>query len=261
MYTDNTDMISQYLTGSLTKRERTTFERRLKGDNMLRGELELARKLRYTLTNTKGGQLQQTVMEDLKDIPIEPDYDALEQMITEGEIDTPEKGEATLNNQSKMWIGGLAFIAIVLVLLLMPRSLSDTQKLGQKYLKPLPMLTNPDPNSKDDYDMAFTAYDSRQYSEATKYFEKYLEKSNKEENIKLYLGIAQLYAYKYKDALITLNSLKESEDSFVQIHITWYLALAYLHNDEEDRAKALLKQLKYHDKYGEDANRVLSDFN
>lgn len=265
MYTDNTDIISQYLTASLTKRERTDFEHRLKGDNILREELELARKLRYTLTNTNGIQLQQTVMEDLKDISIEPDYDALEQMIADGEIDIPEKTRVKLSESplTPILASGILLIAVLIAwMILRPCSTYETppqhpkyQKYN-KYLKPLTMLTNPDTTSKDAYDMAFTAYKNKQYSQATQHLKKYLETHNKEQNIKLYLGIAQLYDNNYKEALVTFKSLEKSEDSFVQDHITWYLALTYLYNGEDDNAKLLLKQLKNDDKYGEDASQM-----
>lgn len=92
---------------------------------------------------------------------------------------------------------------------------------------------------------ATEAYNQQQFEKAIQQYQE-LEKS-KEANLEdlLYLGLSQIYEKQSQNAVNTLEKAQiesQQEQRFEQ-EINWFLALAYLQNEEEMKSKKLLEKI------------------
>ncbi|MEM9884523.1 MAG: hypothetical protein AAF849_01430 [Bacteroidota bacterium] len=92
---------------------------------------------------------------------------------------------------------------------------------------------------------AAEAYNQQQYALAIQEYQKLLQ--DKQANVEdlLYLGLSQIYEKQSADAVATLEKavLQSKQEQRFEQEIDWFLALAYLQNEEVGKAKRLLEKI------------------
>lgn len=108
-------------------------------------------------------------------------------------------------------------------------------------------------------EQAFAAYSNRNYPEAISLFEDILAQSE-ETIVWFYLGNAYLTQEQTEQAIAAFQQFLEADpESILYPQATWFLALAYLKNDQLEPAKQLLNKLAEMDSsYSERAKKLLN---
>lgn len=113
---------------------------------------------------------------------------------------------------------------------------SDTQSLFKKYFEPYRYEVNVAGTRRD----AMRTYQDEKYQEAIKLFDEILDQ-RPDDAMSFYKGIALLSTDQAATAVPIFETLSARPDWQFQQQSSWYLAMAYLANDEADKAKAALK--------------------
>lgn len=106
---------------------------------------------------------------------------------------------------------------------------------------------------------AIQAYEAGNYQEAKAFMEKQLSENERDSEIRLYLGIVLLGEGKAEPAISHLQAaLDNLPQPAYERPATWYLALAYLQNNQPEQARELFIQLQEgKDRYANGARAVL----
>lgn len=101
---------------------------------------------------------------------------------------------------------------------------------------------------------AIRLYNNQEYREA---YEKFTTLPESTEQDILFAGIAAVKAQAYDDAILLLSSPEIGASSVYREEFRWYLALAFLLNNQELRASDLLNQIEPDDWKYADAQKLL----
>lgn len=176
----------------------------------------------------------------------------------------------SLNKKESNLVGikPLLRIAAMLVILLIPTYFfissrySDTN-LFMAYAEPYPdRITNMGEQTDEVLVEAMNLYNEEKYKDAAEVFKSIRSKDVKNEQITLYEAVSLTQSGQSKEAIVLLNeTLLSGPDNIVAFE--WQLILAYLANDEGDKAKDLLDLfLKHNNGYQqENAESLLADLN
>ena len=125
----------------------------------------------------------------------------------------------------------------------------DTNDLYDTYFDTYPNLILPTTRGGQEnggiLEKAFFNYDRRQFEEANRAFETYLQ-NNKDSRISFYQAMGLMNSRKLEEAKKILVSVEKSEnESFEYMQETrWYLALLYLREGNKENAVKLLETNK-----------------
>ncbi|PHN01983.1 tetratricopeptide repeat protein [Flavilitoribacter nigricans] len=87
---------------------------------------------------------------------------------------------------------------------------------------------------------AFEQYDSRHYEQALLFFQK-VPDFKSSDDLLFFIGVCQLKLKKWKEAARSLNAvIDNTSQTTFEGPARWYLSLAYLHDDQEEKAWGLL---------------------
>ncbi len=151
-----------------------------------------------------------------------------------------------------LWIGAVA-AAVVLLFLAYPlffnASEADYQQLADNYLQQ-DFFQNQE-ISKGDQDIeilefnAATAYNNKEFEIAIDNYEKIVETEAAKDHHIFFLGLSYLYTGNYPETIGILSNYVENDtrSSFKQ-EAPWFLALAYVKNNEPEKARPFLEQVK-----------------
>lgn len=259
---NNLDIITSHLKGKPSEAD----IQEAAADAALQEEILFAHQMQFAQEHKE----QIRVQNILKDIfvaapPIEPDHELTEELAEEGVLELPTGASGT----NKLWMWGIGSVIAIFLIYFISINPKIFDKETAEQTSALQKLTHLNSNTsydtsieKNDFSLGFEAYDKQAYKEAIPYFQFYVERHPKDTDIKLYLGISQLHAKKYKESLLTLQSLISTADSkFIPKHINWYMGVALLMDDRPEEAidyfdkiqkdnphytsaKELLKQIK-----------------
>jgi hypothetical protein len=131
---------------------------------------------------------------------------------------------------------------------------NENQKLSDAYYNDLPKFRSDAPS---DLVNGIEFYYSKKPKEALKAFPKSLpvikseyseaqkdSVQNRIDNITFYRGLSYLINKEDKNAIKDLQIASKSSDITIQEFATWYLALAYLHNNQINNAETTLKEIQ-----------------
>lgn len=103
-------------------------------------------------------------------------------------------------------------------------------------------------------------YQKENFEQAIPVFEQYLKSSAKDyktNDVQFYLAVSNLAVGNKLKAIESFEKLLKSEKFKLKTATQWYLALAYLQNNQNEQAKPLLEILKTNEKYADKAQKIL----
>lgn len=223
------------------------FEEDLKNDPILQSEMNLYVEVDEALADTEVLNLRSQLM-NMQDEFL------------------PEVGKASVRKPAKRIFQIAAASAILALLTIGSFNLfrfgAGNQRIMGKFYTPYEMtMVNRSANSDINVIMhqALTLYDSKEYKEAVKLFEKVLEKDPSQMSTRLYSGISYMEIKEYQKAKNSFVSIIEQNDNLYIEQAQWYLGFCYVMMNEKQKAiKHFDKIAKSEGYYSEQAKQILS---
>jgi len=234
---NNLDIITAHLKGKPSEAD----IQEAAADAALQEEILFARQMQFAQEHQEQIKVQSILKGILGDAPIEPDDELTEELAEEGVLELPLKTGST--GKLLLWgIGSVIAVFIIYFIAMNPvmfNIYTATQRLALQELTHLNSNTSYDTSiEKNDFSLGFKSYDKQDYRTTIPYLESYINKYPKDIDVRLYLGISQLHTKKYKESLLTLQSLiSTTNNKFVPKHIDWYMGVALLMNYEKEAAE------------------------
>ena len=143
------------------------------------------------------------------------------------------------------YVAAAAVIALgILALNIFGPSAGNAQEIASSYLASTEILHGGSIKGQADNEnnrmKAISAFNDKNYHEAEQHFSRIEEKT---EDDLFYSGIASIYNGKYTEAIDKLSVISESASSY-QTEGNWYLAIAYILNGDDEKAKDVLSKMK-----------------
>ena len=222
---DTNNLIALYLSGTLSHEAQQQFNHLMATDANFKKEVEF--------------------QSNLKTVISKEEQEATKRALTEYENEF--KNSSSFNRKSWMVAASVIMLLGFSFLWLNSGSI-DNNALFEDYFEPYRNVVQPVVRGEQNMDSkskAFEAYENKDYQTALDYFNVALEEKN-EAVIKLYKGITQLQLDNIEDAIVIFEELENLPNNLEAQH-NWYLALAYLKNNELENAKATLQKLNSRD--------------
>ena len=214
----NEELIALYFDGQLSNPQKDRFNRLLETDPDFKAQVVFERQVKKAIMSTKTDALR----EKLK---------SLEQ---------PKKKS---NHYFWLAIAASIVVAVGIFTFLKPSSEVSNKELFETYFEPYANVIAPTTRG-DVYTVkneAFINYENSFYREAREQFSS-LYVSTKEPYYLFYQAMCDLQLDKTESAISSLSTLQELQFR-LSPQVTWYLALAYLKTDQNQKAKAQLKKI------------------
>lgn len=161
------------------------------------------------------------------------------------------------------WTGAAALIVIMSIggyFLAESQGLlsSGSQKLSRSVVRPLENVLFLPTNGQGlaDLQAGMAAYDAQRFAEAARSLEAYLSR-RPDHAARVYLGVARLLSGQAKKAIQPLTDATQSQEPPIQEAAFWYLALAYLDNDNPHAARQALESIPVDGIYGLQSQELL----
>jgi tetratricopeptide (TPR) repeat protein len=160
----------------------------------------------------------------------------------------------------KVYYPAAAVIAFIIFTLMLVPGKSPGEKIFDEYFEP---YQNVVPIMRGDEvklitSKAFQSYESKDYKEASGYFEEVHRRNPNDKKVCFYYGISLLMLDKNDDALIYLK--KAAGDNLLFEQADYYFALALLRLDDFDKAAEVLNEIvRNGSSYSAAANKILND--
>ena len=101
------------------------------------------------------------------------------------------------------------------------------------------------------------AYNQKQYRKAIQAWQQIISENGASAEDRFYLGLAYLYNQQYGNAIQELENKPSAEtDQFIQER-QWFLALAFILNQQNEKAKTILNQIQVQDWKYQEAQELL----
>lgn len=224
-------------------------------------EVSFAKEMHFVNQHKEQIQVQETLSNILADLHVTPDNTLTDTLAEEGVIELP--GKTSGANNTLWWLGGSLLIILTLSALFWMRPaeniFTEVQQSTLEMLSPLNAFTDYDLNvEKDNYSLGFDAYNKGDYPLAVTYLSNYIRNQPKDNQVRLYLSISQLFAGDYPESLVNLQTLDSDKNAFMQEHIHWYTSIAYLMNHETETALRKLESIQADNIHFADAKALLT---
>lgn len=240
-----TVFIERYLRGEMIPDELNWFEKEIEGNQQLRSEIELHKKIDLVLT-------------DNELIELKNQLDLIHQEIEE----VTENGQGAIRKiYRRVYYSAAALVVGVLVftMYLTNRNFT-TQKLIDRFYEPevaSVTLRGTDSN-KDLLAKAMHLYNNKEYGQAIEIFEAILQEDGSKIGLNLYSGISHMEIEKYDLANERFQRIIENKPNPFVESATWYLGMCYLQTEKKDKALEQFEVLADTDGfYRKDAKRIL----
>jgi tetratricopeptide (TPR) repeat protein len=140
-------------------------------------------------------------------------------------------------------------------------TLPPDRKIFEAYFEPYPNIAQPGTmggeSNPNDLNNGYKAYDSKEYANAIRFFEKALDE-NRDPMILFYTGNAYLALGKDDKAIEKFDFLLHNYSNFILIEqARWYLSLSYLQQGNIEKARSNFKSLENSDNYGTQVRRMM----
>lgn len=214
---DKEALIQKYFEHTLSKDEMTSFHALLVSDTEFANEVAFQKQLKNAITIEERHKLKETL-----------------------------RGyEAQKNDRIKWWYAAASILVLITVSFWLYNQNPSTEKLYATYFESYPNVIEPIVRNGNNQLMntktkAFIAYESKDYSNAAKFFDVVIDETNAE-YAQFYKAISLMNIDQYHDAADILKTSDWSET--YKSKALWYLALSELKLNHMDQCKASLKQL------------------
>jgi tetratricopeptide (TPR) repeat protein len=226
--------------------EKRWFEKELDGNESLRKEVVLRRKVDNMMVN----------------------HDILSLRSKLADLERTRKEKAVSDNASRRtmpiryaaMVAGLMMIGTLLTLSLQNKS---AEELFAGYYKPIVIETSARNASVQENEIllqkAEELYNSNNYSAAADCFRKFLENNPRRMDAHLYMGLSEMGNENYPSANSEFKTVLEGKANLFQDKARWYLSLSLLKTNDSDEAKLQLEAIANSDKsiYRKEARKIL----
>lgn len=216
---DKNELISQYFTKKLSKESQKEFDQMMDSDSEFAKEVTFQKNLKAAIEKED----QDTVKQQLQDFEAE---------------------ENSTSNYRNWLVAATVIVLLGVSSFWYFNSAIDTEKLYAENFEPYRNVVQPIVRGETKTDLktkAFTAYETKNYTEALDYFNELL-KENPDETIAFYKANVLLKLNKTEEAIAILKTNLKTPDS-LDAKNNWYLALAHLRLNNIDDAKEILINL------------------
>ena len=216
---DKEKLIQDYLSDRLRGERLDYFNQLIKTDAQFKAEVEEAKDLHEALISRK--------KDDLK-----------------ASFNTIEQKNISTFNYKKLLIAAILIIGLGLLTIPFLNKSTDHQKLYAQHFEPYRNIIKPIERGTESNDLETTAfynYEKKHYQNALKDFDSLYKKTNSS-YLLFYKANCLLELDKNEQAIKTLLKHQEFKDSFFD-KSKWYLALAYLKNNQIENAKSTLNSI------------------
>lgn len=230
-------LIERFLSGIMTDQEKQGFEKQLEEDPSLQQELDLHRQIETTLKGEKVHQLRDVLKK------VDKNWQAPE---------APKEAIVKTFNFKKI----LSIAAAVLVLLVAYQFFSTTKNASsealfadnfQTYKMVLNQrtLSDTDNNSFDAklINQGISAYEEKNFALAAATFQKLQEQHNNIVAFQFYRASSELSLENTDIAIRLLEEISSKSGHLFVEQTQWYLALAYLQKEENEKARLQLQAI------------------
>lgn len=218
---DKEALLNGYFDNTLTESELITFNELLQNDASFAEELAFRINLKQSIHINERARIKAVVKQF--------------------EVSTKKQPS---QKQNFTWIAAAITISFILITVYQYTQSPKPATLFQEYYKGYPNMIAPTERSSNSMDsliqMSFAAYDRGAYKEAIEYFTT-LENQQKTAYTSLYIGICHL---ELKNSVAAIDVFKRAIalNNAYSLTAKWYLALAYLQNNQPELALEILKQ-------------------
>ncbi len=216
---DKEQLLSDYFSGRLSEEEQKQFNEFLESDTDFKNEYEFQKSVQHAVVKKEQSQLKKQLQTFESDI-------------------TPTK------RKNLWWLAAASIIILVASGLYFTRFDNSSEALFTVYYQPAKNIVHPivrNGNATSDFTTAFIAYQKQNYSVAEQLFEKAYQSTHKSELL-FYQAISMIETDRADLAVNTLKEHQKFTDD-VSEKTQWYLALAYLKQDDSEAAKAILEDI------------------
>ena len=134
----------------------------------------------------------------------------------------------------------------------------SNQELFAEYFQPYPDLISVRiiDSQEANWKKGLKSYQLGKYEESLEFFEGSIPSAEYQKDVTFYHAVSLLALQRIDEAVVLFQSIKESK---YRPQVNWYLALAYLHNDEKNRAKEWLSKMRRDDFKWAEAQRLIDE--
>lgn len=224
----DTDIIENYLAGTLSAEEQKKVEDRLLTDREFAQRLEIFKMLPHL------------VSEDVHNFrnELEGIYQEYRQQ---------DAASSTMSRRTFFMAASLALLISVIGILiwLLPSSLTPQEMYATHFTVPADNITvRNDQEISPALQSAMEAYNAQDYATAVAQFEDILQEDTNNAPVLFYSGVAYLILNENEKAMQNLQKVSETEDTAYALTAHWYLGLAYLKQNNIAQAREIFSSLK-----------------
>lgn len=242
---NNTEHIELYLKGELNGNDLTEFELRLQTDPSFKSEVETHRDVNNYILN----------------IPKEEKFRILTNEVYREYIKQNEiQKKSFLFKNWRSVAASVVFLVCGSVLTYFLIPVSNKSLFDQNFEHYSIDNNTRSANSPETvYDNAVELYQEKKYPEAIIAFSKIKEETTSNNYIPFICGLSCLEINKVNDAIQFLSYSCKDKKNALYGQSSWYLALAYIKNNENEKAIVILKKIKNEHLFNEDkAEKLLN---
>ena len=224
------EKIERYLQGMLTPAERERFETEMKEDAALREEVALHKQLMSSIETESVRQL-------------------LEQ-IHEGNFERETPVVSIRHRRSYTFIAVAASLALLILSgwWYINSQVSQPASLYAAYFSPAAGLPTTLSYTNDArFSEGMISYKLGAYAEAREWWQPLLQADPANDTLNFYMGVAALADEQTDGAINYLSKVVEENNSIYYADARWYLALAYLLDENKEKVKTILQDLSEED--------------
>ena len=250
--------IDLYLNNKLEGEELKDFEREMSSNKELERKVKISGDLDIAMDDHA---FEEDLKAKLK--MISANYPKSQTLNNENEKEADQKGFVTQNK----WLITIGIILLTIVAIAYfwkpsPKEATNEQIFAANYEPYESLQSDRSSTAEEDYIAIIGFYDNQQYQEAMPLLEDYTSKSPNQANAQIMLGNVYLNVLpaQTQKAIDLFQSISSSDNKLFSEVAEWYLALAYLKNDEKEKALPVLESLAEQSvgKYSKLAEKLLS---
>jgi len=221
---DYSVFIERYLDGEMQKDEMLWFTRELKGNSVLKKELELRHRVNEAIRETEVMDFRRQLQEVM-------------------EKSVVEEGRHVHSYQPKKLAAAITLLIVIIsastILMIFNRNMNN-QEIYSSYFRPAETgITFRAEGSNNDMELrtAMQYYDEGKYEKALLAFEKILNADSTRVGLNLYSGISQMEIKRYSDANKSFRKIIDNDYILYMEQAEWYLAFCYLMTNNRTKAE------------------------
>jgi tetratricopeptide (TPR) repeat protein len=240
---DFSTFIERHIAGEMSSSEKEWFLKELDGNEKLRKEVSLRKKVDEVLLEQSAETLRKKLVK------------------IEGQRKMP------INKKSRKRVAYIQYAAVITILILIGgmtlfsgRDMNSDEIINQYYYTYEPASSQRAGGSatNNDFTLALEFYNKQEYEKAAIMFNKVLESNPQDMQSVLLRGVSNFEEKKYPDAKQSFVTVINDNNNLFIENAKWYLALCYVKTEETDKAVNQLEMIRNEGGiYSKDAKKII----